>query len=176
MKVLVADIKASPMHRSFQQEVETLNRLYVRGGIQEYRFLSPLKVDISFYRSAEEVFFSGSVEGDLQGLCIRCLEEYPLHLFREFSFVLAPQRVLAREVELTPDDLALSFYEGEEIDLSPLIREQVILALPSHPLCQEGCRGLCPRCGINLNLEQCECREEWRDPRLAALAALRVDR
>lgn len=176
MKILVEDIKALPTHKTFEEEVETLNRLYARGEITEYRFLSPQLVTISYYRSAEDIFFSGKVEGDLYGFCARCLEEYPLHMTREFAFVLSPQRTFGREVALTRDDLALSFYGGKEIDLSPFIHEQVVLALPTHPLCREECKGLCPRCGTNLNLEQCGCREEWHDPRLAIFATLRVNR
>jgi uncharacterized protein len=176
VKILIEDIKALPAHKTFQEEVEELNRLYARGRATEYRFFSPLLVTISYYCSAEDIFFSGKVEGDLLGLCARCLEEYPLPMTREFSFVLSPQRTLGREVALTRDDLALSFYEGKEIDLSPLIYEQVILALPPYPLCREKCQGLCSRCGTNLNLDQCVCQEEWRDLRLAIFAALRVDK
>lgn len=176
MKILVEDIKALPTHKTFQEEVEVLNCLYTRGKATEYRFLSPLLVTISYHRSMEDIFFSGKVEGDLSGLCAHCLEEYPLHVTREFSCVLSPQRTFGREVALTRDDLALSFYAGKEIDLSPLVYEQVILALPTHPLCREECKGLCSRCGTNLNLGQCGCREEWHDPRLAVFATLRVNK
>ncbi len=60
------------------------------------------------------------------------------------------------------------------MDLSPLIREQVLLALPTRPLCQEDCRGLCPHCGINLNRSACGCRVETVDPRLEALRSLKA--
>jgi uncharacterized protein len=176
VRILLEDVKTLPTHKTFQEEVEGLNCLYARGEETEYQFFSPLLVSISYYRSAEDIFFSGKVEGDLLGICARCLEEYSLHMTREFSSVLSPQRHLGREVALTRDDLALSFYAGKEIDLSPLIHEQVVLALSPYPLCSEECKGLCPRCGINLNLDQCECQEEWHDPRLAIFAALQVNK
>ena len=47
--------------------------------------------------------------------------------------------------------MGLSFYTGEDIDLSPFVREQTLLALPLRPLCSEKCRGLCPDCGAELN-------------------------
>jgi uncharacterized protein len=69
--------------------------------------------------------------------------------------------------------LALSYYEGEEIDLTPLVHEQIILALPTRPLCGEACRGLCPRCGANLNAAPCGCpTAPPADPRLAVLHSL----
>jgi uncharacterized protein len=74
------------------------------------------------------------------------------------------------------DDLELSVYQGEEVDLSPLIREQVLLALVDRPLCREDCRGLCPRCGVNLNERECGCVAETPAPRLAVLRTLKVAR
>jgi uncharacterized protein len=53
------------------------------------------------------------------------------------------------------------------------MREQFYLALPMKPLCQEGCRGLCPQCGTNLNQSECACISEWKDPRLAPLEAIK---
>jgi uncharacterized protein len=65
----------------------------------------------------------------------------------------------AEEIELTADDLGLISFEGDEIDLVDGIQEQVIMALPFKPLCREGCRGLCPQCGADLNLGDCACSE-----------------
>ena len=80
------------------------------------------------------------------------------------------------EIELAPGDLSQSFYEGTEVDLTPLVYEQVMLALPTRPLCGEECRGLCPQCGINRNSGQCACATEAGDPRWAALRNLKIDR
>jgi uncharacterized protein len=52
------------------------------------------------------------------------------------------------------------------------MREQFYLALPMKPLCAEGCKGLCPHCGTNLNEATCTCTNEWSDPRLEPLRAL----
>jgi uncharacterized protein len=68
--------------------------------------------------------------------------------------------------------MALSCYEGDTIDLTPLVHEQAILALPTRPLCGEGCRGLCPRCGANLNAGPCGCPAPPPDHRLAVLHGL----
>ncbi|MGH7769034.1 MAG: YceD family protein, partial [Candidatus Binatia bacterium] len=55
----------------------------------------------------------------------------------------------------------------EEIQLTPLVREQVLLALPTRPLCDENCRGLCPKCGVDLNENSCRCSSSKGDPRMA---------
>ena len=106
--------------------------------------------------------------------CGRCLEQYVFELGKDFSVMLVPKQPLPEDAELGDDDLDLSFYEGDQVDLSPLIREQIILALPTRPLCRESCRGLCPQCGVNLNFQPCACRAASGDPRLAVLRNLKV--
>ena len=76
--------------------------------------------------------------------------------------------------EIQEDDLTTAFYENETIDLGQLMREQFYLALPMKPLCREDCQGLCPQCGTNLNRGTCTCRDNWIDPRLAALKEIRI--
>lgn len=68
------------------------------------------------------------------------------------------------------DAVGLAEYRDEKIDLGEVVREQLYLALPMKPLCQEDCKGLCPVCGVNRNRETCTCQQEWVDPRMAALA------
>ncbi len=66
--------------------------------------------------------------------------------------------------------VGLAEYRDEAIDLGDVIREQLYLALPMKPLCQESCKGLCRVCGANRNRETCQCQHQWEDPRMAALA------
>jgi uncharacterized protein len=104
----------------------------------------------------------------VRGTCARCLESFPFRLDREFSLVLKP----ATEATEKPGERAdpwLAFYKGDEVDLSPFVREELLLAMPTRALCNEACAGLCSRCGANLNLGKCGCVEEWTDPRLAKL-------
>ncbi len=74
------------------------------------------------------------------------------------------------DIEAVDEDmLGLAEYRDEKIDLGEVVREQLYLALPMKPLCQEDCKGLCPVCGGNRNRETCTCQQEWVDPRMAAL-------
>jgi len=70
---------------------------------------------------------------------------------------------------VTPDGAA---YEGDAVDLDELVREQILLALPSRRLCREECKGLCPTCGADLNAGRCACEQREVDPRWSALADL----
>ncbi len=79
-------------------------------------------------------------------------------------------------VELPGDDLEVLEYMGPEIDLTQAVVDQVVLALPLQPRCSDACKGLCPRCGYDLNLGQCGCADDQGDPRLAALRSLKPSR
>ena len=174
MKIPVDDIKTSPTEVHFAEEVEELNRLLIQNGDADYRLTGPFQISTIHMRSGEELLLNGTICGAVIGQCARCLDEYPFSLAREFSVILTPQRTLGRELELNHEELEASFYSGEMIDLSALVREQTLLALPSQPLCREDCRGLCAQCGANLNLESCTCQPTWRDPRLAIFSTLRL--
>ena len=175
MKIALDDIKESPKQLSYTEDVEELNARLGRP-VQDYSVTRGLQVDVEYYRAGLELFFTGGVHGEVHGSCARCLQDYVFSFERPFAFVLMPRAAglvshgRAR-AGLSADDLELSQYEGAEIDLTPLVHEQMILALPTRPLCAEGCRGLCPQCGANLNTVACGCPAP-RDPRLAVLHGL----
>ena len=62
---------------------------------------------------------------------------------------------------------------GEGLLLEDAVREQVLLAVPLKVICREDCKGLCPHCGANQNLERCSCSEPMEDPRWTALKDIR---
>ena len=80
------------------------------------------------------------------------------------------------ETEVEDDDVAITFYRDEQIDLNELLREQFYLALPMKPLCLADCKGICPQCGTNRNSAPCDCSPQWEDPRLAGLKKLLTKR
>jgi len=104
-----------------------------------------------------------SVEGYLQGAvqlaCARCLEAFSLPVREKFRFFLQSSSGTSgesdEEIELNPEDLDLSFLEGDRVDVQGLLQEQLVLALPSQPLCRDDCRGICQACGADLNHEPC---------------------
>jgi uncharacterized protein len=178
MIIPLEDITHSPKEIRFLQKIEDLNEIYGEGQVRDFRFPPFLDIDLTYYRAASDLFFQGTFRGSLEGHCSRCLRQYLFSLDKQFDFVLspAPHTSDKKVGELSRDELGLSHYSGEEINLTPLIREQVLLALPTRPLCEENCRGLCAICGTNLNLEECACSTTADDPRLAIFRTLKVGR
>lgn len=89
--------------------------------------------------------------------CSRCLIRYEQPVKFDFT------------VELESDSAQL---QTDEVDIAPYIREELIFQEPMKPLCHEDCRGICPRCGVNLNQTDCACDRTILDPRLAVLRRL----
>lgn len=173
MKLLVSQITEAPKERDFAQSPEELNRLY-SGPARDFHFPAPLEAHLIYYRSGADLFFHGRVAGPVEGSCSRCLKGYAFRLDKEFDFVLTPDPREPKNRALAADELGLSFYRGDELDLSPLIHEQVLLSLPTQPLCEEACRGLCPECGVDLNESSCRCSSSRSDPRLAVFRDLKL--
>ncbi len=178
MKISVDEIPQTPREIKFSESVEELNQIYPRSKNRDFNFPALLEVELVYYRSGSELFFWGNFRGRFTGCCGRCLENYSFILSKKFDFVLTPDPAkLDRGAgELHADELGLSFYSTDEINLTPLIMEQVMLALPTRPLCSDDCRGLCGGCGANLNMEPCVCSAATGDPRMAFFRTLKVDR
>jgi len=174
MKIQLRDILAVPTELAYREPIAELNAL-LRNGVCDYEFAEPLDVEIAFSRSLADLFFDGRVRGVATAFCARCLTTFEADVDKEFSVVLRPETRLSGEHELKADDLADSFYRGTEVDVTRLVYEQVMLALPTRPLCDEKCLGLCPQCGVNRNLADCTCTVETGDPRLSVLRGLKID-
>lgn len=178
MKIPVDEIPQSPKEIAFSENIEELNEIFRRSATPDFGFPPTLAVELVYYRSGQDIFFSGSFHGQFSGCCSRCLENYSFTLDKDFAFVLTPEPEKSERgaEELQSAELGLSYYSGDEIDLAPLIAEQVLLALPTRPLCAEDCRGLCEGCGANLNRESCDCTSAGGDPRMAIFRTLKVGR
>src|SRR5499426_4311603 len=131
-----------------------------------------LDVSLRIERDGSDVFVTGELHAAVSQACSRCLEPSPGEVTAPVDVRLVPRPATADNVELAPDDLDVDFYDKDEIDVGVLIETETTLALPMKPLCREGCLGLCPVCGGNRNLVQCDCQQRAPDPRLAALKDL----
>jgi uncharacterized protein len=178
MKISVDEIPLTPKEIDFSESVEELNHLYRRQNNQDFGFPPTLDVHLEYHRSGADLFFRGRLRGSMTARCGRCLEEFGLTLDQPFDFILTPETKTPNHgaEELHREDLGLSHYSSDEIDLAPLIAEQVMLALPTRPLCSESCRGLCDCCGANLNRDACDCANTGQDPRMAPFRTLKVGR
>jgi uncharacterized protein len=177
VKLRIDDITAEAKELAFAEPEAEINRVLEKGPLTEFRVQEPIGVKVAYYRAGTELFFEGGLHASTTAICARCAEEFAAPSDRDFRFVLAPKAIgFDDEKDLRDEDLEFSLYDGDQIDLSPLINEQFLLSLPTRPLCQEDCRGLCAKCGINLNHSQCACSVETGHPGLAALRNLKVGR
>jgi uncharacterized protein len=117
----------------------------------------------------------GMITADIEASCSRCLEPAARHLEIAFDdvFVDASEETSAAESEVIESELDEALVIGGRVDLADVVREQLLLALPEQLYCREDCLGLCPKCGGNRNLIDCNCADDEIDPRWAALKNLR---
>ena len=139
-----------------------------------YRIVAPVALDFDIFKDKDRFRLVGTVRSELELSCSRCLEPFRLPVDTAFDqrFLPATEMADGEEREVQDEDVEISYYRDDQIDLNELLREQFYLTLPMKPLCQEDCKGLCPQCGTNLNTGSCECAAGWEDPRLAPLKGL----
>ena len=121
-----------------------------------------------------DIRLRAAYHGDFEVLCARCVDPVPTPLSGSFDLIFRPAGADADQGEhaITEDETEIGYYQESGLLLEDVVREQVLLSLPSRTLCKPDCKGLCPRCGQNLNLAKCSCDEAPADPRWNALAGL----
>jgi uncharacterized protein len=143
------------------------------GRSSDFRVVAPVALDGRIFKDRDRFRLVGTMQTELELACSRCLDPFRLPVRAEFDVRYLPHTEnTGDEREVEEDDLSVAFYRDETIDLGQLLDEQFYLALPMKPLCRDDCKGLCPTCGANLNVETCGCQARWEDPRLAGLKAL----
>jgi uncharacterized protein len=143
----------------------------------------PLSISLDLAQADEMITVTGVLEGTVVRQCVRCLKEYDdalafsvhaafAHEGKEFK--VGPRQPKTgdsrkgrpapakSETDLEAEDEGDDryFYQGDHIELAPMLREHIILAAPMQPLCRENCAGLCARCGKDLNEGPCQCPAE----------------
>lgn len=142
----------------------------------------PVSVSLDLMQADGMIAVTGVLEGTAVRQCVRCLKEYDDALAFSVHAAYArdgKEKAGARqlkgaesrkgrptpgkaEIEAEAEDEGDDryFYQGDHIELAPMLREHIILASPMQPLCRDNCAGLCPRCGKDLNEGPCECPAE----------------
>ena len=167
----VSDLTEDGVHIEAVEEPEWLVNLpELWSENSELRLVSKIGIDLHVTRVLKEVTVNGEIKLSIKTPCSRCLEPVKIELNLPVSLVLSPSDKLTGE----DDDLDHETYQGDEIDLSNYIMEQVAISLPVKVVCSEDCKGLCSNCGNNLNLEMCACDAEQVDPRFAVLKNLKI--
>jgi len=135
---------------------------------------APVNVTGKVRLAGAEVFVNGHIETRAQVACDRCLKpiELPVETDFDLQYITGTDYESSRAVELTEAEMAVSVFDGDVIDVDEIVKEQILLAVPTRMLCQPDCKGLCPDCGIDKNKGDCVCGTDEVDPRWAALKNL----
>ncbi|HTD55307.1 MAG TPA: DUF177 domain-containing protein [Silvibacterium sp.] len=125
-------------------------------------------------RTVEDIRLRGNYQGEFEIPCARCLDPVAHALKGDFDLLFRPLGADADSSErsITTPETEIGYYQDGGLALEDVVREQVFLSLPARSLCGEDCKGICPRCGKNLNSESCTCDTAPVDPRWSALSDL----
>jgi uncharacterized protein len=130
---------------------------------------SGVRAEASLFKTQREVVMRAQITGGLETACSRCTSPARVTIRAPFDLTFVPAETLADaapggEREIHDGEAETVGYIDEQIDLEPTLREQLILALPYAPLCREDCKGLCARCGKDLNEGPCSCPADVAEP------------
>ena len=150
MKINLGCLTELGSHKSIKKQIELPDLI---NGYQEIETPFPLQINLDIYNTKDSFLLTGELTGRLLLTCSRCLDK--------FSFEL--------RVSINEELLKSEIPDLENIDLSNIIVEHILLEIPMKTVCRGNCQGLCPLCGRNLNHAQCDCNRETFDPRLLKL-------
>ena len=136
--------------------------------------VNEIAVDLHIHRSGDEYYCQGTLQANLQLECVRCLKKFDIELAGEMDFIICSVEAHNRYLEEAVDDEDYVFFQGNELkaDITDIVRQSVMLAVPMMPICSPGCKGLCSQCGADLNEGSCGCQVEKIDERWAGLRDL----
>ncbi len=163
MKINVAQVKEAIGSRSSFKFITSAKKLDI--GDENQWADNAITVEGEIVNTGRLLEVKGQIKTFANYRCDRCLDEFQGDLDIAF-FEQFKDGGTAESNEAAEETVCLT---GDEIDLAPLVRESILLAQPISTVCSEDCRGLCSKCGHNLNLSDCACDRYIPDPRLAEL-------
>jgi len=138
-----------------------------------------LTLELTMQHSDEEYFCSGEIAAESTLKCCRCLNLYTESLSARIDFIIrSGDSGLKGSDDGIIDDEDYVYFKGTDlrVEINEPVRQAIILALPMHPLCSDGCKGLCTNCGKNLNSGPCGCKIVKIDPRWDVLKTISDNR
>jgi uncharacterized protein len=167
--------------------------LQAEGHDTGFRAAGPGHLKANLYKVSGGVVVDGAVDLKVRAPCKRCLTDVVVPLPVSFKLNLVPKELVRAGDEeeeregserdqggeqagsFSLEETDRDVFDGKNIDLDPIVREQVLLAVPMNAVCREDCKGLCASCGQNLNEAKCGCDPRPVDPRLAALKNIKLN-
>ena len=135
---------------------------------------APAAVNGTVRLAGNEVFVNGHLDTRAEVECDRCLKAVEIPVSADFTleYISGSEYESSGVVELTEAEMSVAVFDGNGIDVDEIVKEQVLLAVPTRMLCREDCKGICPECGNDRNTGECNCVTKDIDPRWAALKNL----
>ena len=164
MKISIADIDSGIRHLELQSDSKTLDLE------ENFPYQGAVTVKIDINKVGEEIYLQATVSGMAQLTCDRCLKEFEREFTEKTLWIYTTQSELLIDDQ---DDVFLLEPDQTEIDIYDSVRELLIVILPIKSLCTEECKGLCAGCGVDLNIEKCNCGEPKSDSRWEVLLKLK---
>ena len=162
MKIIISEIPKEGLDVQLNEAIESEN------------ISSPVIAQLRIEKLDAEVIVNGDLAAEVKLQCSRCLKNFNSKLTIPVNVVYHSVEELKGEdnYEVRHEELDMDFYSGEELDLSNLLKEQLMLNTPMKPLCAELCKGICPVCGGDLNIDKCSCTKTKTDSRFEELKKL----
>jgi len=182
MEILIEQIKEDGLVFEFEKSAAAFPVLAEMVDHGECEFSAPIRTALRVQRIGDMVEVDGDIETSLRLPCSRCLQPFETHLKSHFALTYL-QRVTdgiedteSQEVELNSGDMGVVYFQGEKIDLKYTIQEQVVMGFPIRALCKQDCKGLCPKCGADLNEDLCDCDRSSSPGKFAVLKNLKLEK
>jgi len=133
------------------------------------RFTGPVNAKLRLFKQGDSVYIKAELSVPVESECAKCL--VPVHRILEGTLENQYQPLPKEERDIL-DDVGIGYYSGEDIELSEDLVESFLLELPARIVCSEDCKGLCPKCGQNLNEAECDCRLQPEEVQTSKFADL----
>lgn len=176
MQLELKHIKGGRLEQDYSCDAGDFPELAMLAGAKDSAYRSPIKLHLHFVQSGRMIDVTGQIQAVLDLTCGCCLGAFEYELTEDFVLTFVPepeQTVLVPEQELEADELDLIFYREDRLELLTPVQEQLLLAVPMHPLCSTDCRGLCPVCGGDLNTFSCNCDKKVFISKFGVLSQLK---
>jgi uncharacterized protein len=178
MQIRIETLKNRPCKLKVEKPLEAFPVLHELAGQGELAVHGTIRAELVAMQVNDLVEVEGSLSCTVVLSCSRCLQpvaqQFEIPVALTFTRVPAGTTEEGDELELSEDTIGLIPFEGETIDLRVSLEQELLMALPQHPLCAADCAGLCPVCGADLNRQRCACIPPVFHGGLAALKGFKV--
>lgn len=180
MEIRIDNLKTKPRKLAFAEPFEAFPALRELVERDELAFRGEISADLVATLAGTLVEVEGKLACTVILPCSRCLQpvaqRLDLQVALSFSRQVPSVDESAAERELNEEEVGLIPFEGDAIDLRSSLEQELLMALPQHPLCSDACAGLCPECGADLNQRRCACTPPVFHGGFAALKKFKVNR